>query len=73
MSGRSAFPRLVSVVQKSLPPGRIHISSSTISVALSERMAAEHAACNQRYLAAPVFGRRSGLIAMRAVVRAGTS
>jgi 3-hydroxyisobutyrate dehydrogenase-like beta-hydroxyacid dehydrogenase len=37
--------------------GALHISSSTIGVALSERLAREHAAAGQRYLAAPVFGR----------------
>ena len=41
----------------SLAKGRIHISMSTISVALSERLAAAHAAAGQRYVAAPVFGR----------------
>lgn len=40
-----------------LSPGAIHISSSTISVALSERLAAAHASAGQRFVAAPVFGR----------------
>jgi 3-hydroxyisobutyrate dehydrogenase-like beta-hydroxyacid dehydrogenase len=40
-----------------LPRGAIHISSSTISVALSERLTADHAAAGQRFIAAPVFGR----------------
>ncbi len=40
-----------------LGKGAIHISSSTISVALSEKLAADHAAAGQRYVAAPVFGR----------------
>ena len=35
----------------------IHISSSTISVALSQKMAAAHAAAGQRFVSAPVFGR----------------
>lgn len=35
----------------------IHLSMSTISVALSERLAAAHAEAGQRYVAAPVFGR----------------
>jgi len=35
----------------------IHVSSSTISVTLSERLAAAHAASGQRFVAAPVFGR----------------
>lgn len=41
----------------SLPKGRIHLSSSTISVALSERLTADHAKAGQRFVAAPVFGR----------------
>lgn len=41
----------------SLPKGRVHVSSSTISVALSERLAADHASAGQRFVAAPVFGR----------------
>ncbi len=40
-----------------LARGALHVSSSTISVTLSERLAREHAASGQRYLAAPVFGR----------------
>ncbi len=40
-----------------LSPGALHISCSTISVALSERLTAEHARRGQRYVAAPVFGR----------------
>ena len=41
----------------SLAPGAIHVSSSTISVALSQRLAAAHAEAGHRYAAAPVFGR----------------
>lgn len=41
----------------SLGKGAIHISSSTISVALSKRLAEAHAQAGQRYVAAPVFGR----------------
>jgi 3-hydroxyisobutyrate dehydrogenase-like beta-hydroxyacid dehydrogenase len=40
-----------------LPKGAIHISMSTISVALSMRLARAHAQAGQRYIAAPVFGR----------------
>ena len=40
-----------------LPPGALHISLSTISVALSERLTAEHARRRQLFVAAPVFGR----------------
>ncbi|HVB81348.1 MAG TPA: NAD(P)-dependent oxidoreductase [Candidatus Binataceae bacterium] len=44
---------------KSLPAGGLHISSSTISVALSTKLAQRHAAAGQRFIAAPVFGRPS--------------
>ncbi|WNG38729.1 NAD(P)-dependent oxidoreductase [Archangium violaceum] len=37
--------------------GAIHVSSSTISVALSDRLAEAHAKAGQRYVSAPVFGR----------------
>jgi len=40
-----------------LPKGAIHVSMSTISVALSKRLAEAHAHAGQRYVAAPVFGR----------------
>jgi len=44
-------------VLDALPPGALHISLSTISVALSERLTAEHARRGQLFVAAPVFGR----------------
>ncbi len=44
-------------VLESLARGAIHISSSTISVALSQRLAAAHSARGQRFVSAPVFGR----------------
>ena len=40
-----------------LPVGAIHLSMSTISVALSKNLAKAHAQAGQRYIAAPVFGR----------------
>jgi 3-hydroxyisobutyrate dehydrogenase-like beta-hydroxyacid dehydrogenase len=40
-----------------LPKGATHISMSTIGVALSRRLAEEHAGRGQKYMAAPVFGR----------------
>lgn len=40
-----------------LPKGAIHLSMSTISVALSKRLTQAHAQAEQRYVAAPVFGR----------------
>ncbi len=44
-------------IQTGMSPGAIHVSSSTISVALSEKLAEAHASTGQRYVAAPVFGR----------------
>ena len=40
-----------------LAKGGIHVSMSTISRDFSERLAADHAAAGQVYIAAPVFGR----------------
>ena len=44
-------------IQTGMSPGAVHVSSSTISVALSEKLAEAHASAGQRYVAAPVFGR----------------
>jgi 3-hydroxyisobutyrate dehydrogenase-like beta-hydroxyacid dehydrogenase len=44
-------------IVENLPPGALHISSSTISIALAERLTAAHAAAAQRFVSAPVFGR----------------
>jgi len=56
----------------SLRPGATHVSSSTISVALSERLAAAHAEAGQRFVAAPVFGRPEAAAAAKLfVVAAG--
>ena len=41
----------------SLGRGAVHISMSTISVALSERLAGAHAQAGQRFVSSPVFGR----------------
>jgi 3-hydroxyisobutyrate dehydrogenase-like beta-hydroxyacid dehydrogenase len=40
-----------------LRPGALHIAFSTISVAMSERLTAEHAGRGQLFVGAPVFGR----------------
>jgi len=40
-----------------LSPGALHIACSTISVAMSERLTAEHARRGHKFVAAPVFGR----------------
>jgi 3-hydroxyisobutyrate dehydrogenase-like beta-hydroxyacid dehydrogenase len=42
---------------EALPKGAMHISMSTISVALSRKLAEAHHKHGQRYIAAPVFGR----------------
>jgi 3-hydroxyisobutyrate dehydrogenase-like beta-hydroxyacid dehydrogenase len=44
-------------VVATLAKDAIHISCSTISVALSEKLAAAHFTSGQRFVAAPVFGR----------------
>lgn len=44
-------------ILRSLRKGAVHISMSTISIALSGRLTAEHALAGQRFAAAPVFGR----------------
>jgi 3-hydroxyisobutyrate dehydrogenase-like beta-hydroxyacid dehydrogenase len=44
-------------VMQGLTRGGIHVSMSTISVALSETLAVAHASAGQRFVAAPVFGR----------------
>jgi 3-hydroxyisobutyrate dehydrogenase-like beta-hydroxyacid dehydrogenase len=44
-------------LMEALSPGALHISCSTISVALSERLTAEHARRGVDFVAAPVFGR----------------
>jgi 3-hydroxyisobutyrate dehydrogenase-like beta-hydroxyacid dehydrogenase len=55
-----------------LPAGGLHVSMSTISVALAERLAADHAQHGQRYLSAPVFGRPAAAQAAKLfVVTAG--
>jgi 3-hydroxyisobutyrate dehydrogenase-like beta-hydroxyacid dehydrogenase len=59
-------------VIESLPKGAIHISMSTISVALSDELSQAHAAAGQRYIAAPVFGRPDMAAAARLyIVAAG--
>ncbi|HEV2729033.1 MAG TPA: NAD(P)-dependent oxidoreductase [Terriglobales bacterium] len=42
---------------QTLPGGAIHVGMSTISVALSRRLAGAHQEKQQHYVAAPVFGR----------------
>jgi 3-hydroxyisobutyrate dehydrogenase-like beta-hydroxyacid dehydrogenase len=55
-------------VLASLPAGGLHISLSTNSVALSDRLAADHARAGQEYVAAPVFGRPEAAAAAGLIV-----
>jgi 3-hydroxyisobutyrate dehydrogenase-like beta-hydroxyacid dehydrogenase len=55
----------------SLRAGAIHISMSTISVALSERLTDTHPKAGQRFVAAPVFGRPEAAAAGKLFIVAG--
>ena len=55
-------------VVAALPAGAVHVSSSTISVALAEKLAVAHANAGQRYVSAPVFGRPNVAAAGQLVV-----
>ena len=59
-------------VIEALREGAIHVSMSTISVALSEQLATAHANARQRFVAAPVFGRPEAAAARKLfIVAAG--
>ena len=58
-------------IVNSLRPGALHVSSSTISIALSERLTTAHAEAGQRFVAATVFGRPDVAAAGQLVVVAG--
>lgn len=55
-------------ILESLPKGRTHVSCSTISVALSDRLTADHRRFAQHFVAAPVFGRPEAAAAAKLVV-----
>jgi 3-hydroxyisobutyrate dehydrogenase-like beta-hydroxyacid dehydrogenase len=55
-------------ILETLPAGAVHISSSTISVALAQRLAAAHTAAGQAFVSAPVFGRPDAAAAGRLFV-----
>lgn len=58
----------------SLRRGTTHVSASTISVGLAERLTAAHAGAGQGFVAAPVFGRPEAAAAAKLfVVAAGES
>ncbi len=59
-------------VLRALPRGAVHASGSTISVALSRRLAQAHEAAGQAFVAMPVFGRPQAAEARKlTVVAAG--
>jgi 3-hydroxyisobutyrate dehydrogenase-like beta-hydroxyacid dehydrogenase len=51
-----------------LPRGCVHVSMSTISVALAERLAAAHRSAGRDFVSAPVFGRPEAAEAAKLVV-----
>jgi 3-hydroxyisobutyrate dehydrogenase-like beta-hydroxyacid dehydrogenase len=55
-------------VLNSLARGAVHVSSSTISVAMAEKMTAAHPAKEQRFISAPVFGRPEAAAAAKLFV-----
>ena len=58
----------------SLPRGAVHISASTISVALAERLTAAHEDAGQHFVSAPVFGRPDAAAAAKLfIVAAGAA
>jgi 3-hydroxyisobutyrate dehydrogenase-like beta-hydroxyacid dehydrogenase len=57
-------------ILENLPRGAIHISSSTVSVSLTEHLSAAHAERGQRFVAAPVFGRPEAAAAGKLFVAA---
>jgi 3-hydroxyisobutyrate dehydrogenase-like beta-hydroxyacid dehydrogenase len=57
-------------VLSALPAESVHVSLSTVSPALSRRLAAAHRKKSQGYVAAPVFGRPDSAAAAKLVVAA---
>src|ERR1700683_103817 len=61
-------------ILEGLRPGALHISMSTLSVAIAERIAADHSARGQHFLCAPVFGRPDAAAAAKLfIVAAGAA
>jgi 3-hydroxyisobutyrate dehydrogenase-like beta-hydroxyacid dehydrogenase len=70
----AAVEQSVQEFVESLGAGAIHIGMSTVSVALSKRLAEMHTGRGQIYVAAPVFGRPEAAAAARLwVVAAGAN
>jgi 3-hydroxyisobutyrate dehydrogenase-like beta-hydroxyacid dehydrogenase len=57
-------------VIESLAAGAVHISMSTMGVAMSHRLVAAHRERNQQYVAAPVFGRPDAAAAAKLFIAA---
>jgi 3-hydroxyisobutyrate dehydrogenase-like beta-hydroxyacid dehydrogenase len=58
-------------IVESLPAGAIHISMSTVSVALAHELAQAHARAGQQFASAPVFGRPEAAAAAKLFVVTG--
>jgi 3-hydroxyisobutyrate dehydrogenase-like beta-hydroxyacid dehydrogenase len=58
-------------VVESLPAGAVHVSMSTISVALADELAQAHIRAGQRFVAAPVFGRPDAAAAAKLFIVVG--
>jgi 3-hydroxyisobutyrate dehydrogenase-like beta-hydroxyacid dehydrogenase len=74
VSNDEAVEKLVfgkSGVLTNMPKKAVHISCSTISVALSMRLAAAHETAGQQFLSAPVFGRPDAAAAGKLFVVVG--
>jgi 3-hydroxyisobutyrate dehydrogenase-like beta-hydroxyacid dehydrogenase len=67
----SAVESVARELLESLPKGGVHLGMSTVSVALSRKLAQEHAGRGQRYVAAPVFGRPEAAQARQLWIVAG--
>ena len=57
LSDDAAVEGISESILASLPAGGVHISLSTISVALADKLTEAHAARGQHFVSAPVFGR----------------
>ncbi len=55
-------------VLECLPKGAVHLSCSTISVALSDKLTSDHLRFGQHYVSAPVFGRPEAAAAAKLFV-----
>jgi len=70
LSDDTAVEEAVASIVEGLPPGAVHLSASTISIALARRLASLHAERAQAYLSTPVFGRPEAAEAKKLLVMA---